>query len=72
MLLVQSLFLLFRSDVVSQVLEFLDKDTILYRLEENKKLFELQKKNWDPVIEFVNWEYGLSVKPSFSLVEGSL
>ncbi|VDN31698.1 unnamed protein product [Gongylonema pulchrum] len=59
-----------KSDLVSQVLDYLDKDTILYRLEENTKLLELQKKNWDPVIEWANWEYGLSVKPSQSLVEG--
>uniref|UniRef100_A0A915PTC5 ATP synthase mitochondrial F1 complex assembly factor 2 n=1 Tax=Setaria digitata TaxID=48799 RepID=A0A915PTC5_9BILA len=45
------------SDLLSQVLEFLDKDTILYRLEENSKLLELEKRNWDPVVQWINWEY---------------
>ncbi|KAM3718423.1 ATP synthase mitochondrial F1 complex assembly factor [Dirofilaria immitis] len=58
-----------RSDVLSQVLQFLDKDTILYRLEENNKLLELEERNWNPIVEWVNWEYGLSVKPSYSLLE---
>ncbi|MCP9263718.1 Atp synthase f1 complex assembly factor 2 [Dirofilaria immitis] len=51
--------------------KFLDKDTILYRLEENNKLLELEERNWNPIVEWVNWEYGLSVKPSYSLLEGS-
>ncbi|VDO44918.1 unnamed protein product [Onchocerca flexuosa] len=58
-----------KSDLLSQMLQFLDKDTILYRLEENSKLLELEEKNWNPIVEWVNWEYGLSVKPSYSLVE---
>uniref|UniRef100_A0A0R3S463 ATP synthase mitochondrial F1 complex assembly factor 2 n=1 Tax=Elaeophora elaphi TaxID=1147741 RepID=A0A0R3S463_9BILA len=55
--------LLKKSDLLSQVLQFLDKDTILYRLEENSKLLELEETNWNPVVEWVNWEYGLSIRP---------
>uniref|UniRef100_A0A8R1XKD8 ATP synthase mitochondrial F1 complex assembly factor 2 n=1 Tax=Onchocerca volvulus TaxID=6282 RepID=A0A8R1XKD8_ONCVO len=58
-----------KSDLLSQVLQFLDKDTILYRLEENSNLLELEEKNWNPIVEWINWEYGLSVKPSYSLIE---
>uniref|UniRef100_A0AAF5PZ68 ATP synthase mitochondrial F1 complex assembly factor 2 n=1 Tax=Wuchereria bancrofti TaxID=6293 RepID=A0AAF5PZ68_WUCBA len=58
-----------KSDLLSQVLQFLDKDTILYRLEENSNLLHLEETNWNPVVEWVNWEYGLSVKPSYSIVE---
>lgn len=52
------------------MLQFLDKDTILYRLEENASLLQLEETNWNPVVEWVNWEYGLSVRPSYSVVEG--
>ncbi|KAK6104859.1 ATP12 chaperone family protein [Brugia pahangi] len=52
-----------KSDLLSQVLQFLDKDTVLYRLEENSNLLHLEETNWNPVVEWVNWEYGLSVKP---------
>ncbi|CAG9536288.1 unnamed protein product [Cercopithifilaria johnstoni] len=58
-----------KSHILSQVLQFLDKDTILYRLEENSNLLELEETNWNPVVEWVNLEYGLSVRPSYSLVE---
>ncbi|EFO22807.2 hypothetical protein LOAG_05675 [Loa loa] len=58
-----------KSDLLSQVLQFLDKDTVLYRLVENSNLLELEEANWNPVVEWVNWEYGLSAKPSYSLVE---
>ncbi|KAK6104858.1 ATP12 chaperone family protein [Brugia pahangi] len=58
-----------KSDLLSQVLQFLDKDTVLYRLEENSNLLHLEETNWNPVVEWVNWEYGLSVKPSYSIVE---
>ncbi|VDK73515.1 unnamed protein product [Litomosoides sigmodontis] len=53
-----------KSDVLSQVLQFLDKDTILYRLEENTNLLQLEETNWNPVVEWVNSEYGLSVRPN--------
>ncbi|KAL3995497.1 ATP12 chaperone family protein [Acanthocheilonema viteae] len=58
-----------KSDLMSQVLQFLDKDTILYRLEENTNLLELEETNWNPVVEWVNWKYSLSVRPTYSLVE---
>ncbi|VDN02354.1 unnamed protein product [Thelazia callipaeda] len=58
-----------KSDLISQILEFLEKDTVLYRLENNKNILELQKNRWDPVVEWVNMEYGLTAKPSYSIVE---
>lgn len=57
---------------MSKILEYLDGDTILFRAGENEKLDALQRQKWDPIIEWANTEFELTLKPSYSIVDGNL
>uniref|UniRef100_A0A915C9P3 ATP synthase mitochondrial F1 complex assembly factor 2 n=1 Tax=Parascaris univalens TaxID=6257 RepID=A0A915C9P3_PARUN len=59
-----------KEDIVSKILEYLDGDTILFRTNENEKLAAIQEQKWDPIVEWANAEFELTLKPSYSIVEG--
>uniref|UniRef100_F1LBQ8 ATP synthase F1 complex assembly factor 2 n=1 Tax=Ascaris suum TaxID=6253 RepID=F1LBQ8_ASCSU len=61
-----------KEDIVSKILEYLDGDTILFRAGENEKLDALQRQKWDPIIEWANTEFELTLKPSYSIVDGPI
>ncbi|KAI0241392.1 ATP synthase mitochondrial F1 complex assembly factor 2 [Lamellibrachia satsuma] len=58
-----------RSDdtVINGILEFLDTDTICYHSDVPTELAELQKQEWDPLIEWVGNRYGVRIKPTTGL-----
>uniref|UniRef100_A0A914RFZ7 Uncharacterized protein n=1 Tax=Parascaris equorum TaxID=6256 RepID=A0A914RFZ7_PAREQ len=43
---------------------------ILFRANENEKLAAIQGQKWDPIVEWANAEFELTLKPSYSIVEG--
>ncbi|XP_013791253.1 ATP synthase mitochondrial F1 complex assembly factor 2-like [Limulus polyphemus] len=53
---------------VSEVLEFLDTDTLCYRVNEPAELEQLQKEKWDPVISWFQQRYQVEMKVSDSLL----
>ncbi|XP_055381971.1 ATP synthase mitochondrial F1 complex assembly factor 2 [Condylostylus longicornis] len=46
-----------KSDMVNYCLNFLSSDTVLFQSEDEKDLKKLQKKEWDPIIEWFNKRY---------------
>jgi len=53
---------------VSHVLEFLSSDTICFYADEPEELVQLQKKEWQPVIDWFDKKYCVSIEPSSHLV----
>ncbi|MEC8099620.1 MAG: ATP12 family protein [Pseudomonadota bacterium] len=53
---------------IEKMIGFLDTDLLCYRADLNTKLELIQKKKWDPLIDFVANNYGLSFKVSNSVM----
>nr|XP_022314268.1 ATP synthase mitochondrial F1 complex assembly factor 2-like [Crassostrea virginica] len=57
-----------REDIVRGVLHFLETDTILYRTTEPTEFFEVQKKEWDPILEWLRSSYQVELNSTTSLM----
>jgi ATP synthase F1 complex assembly factor 2 len=57
---------------VDSLLKHLETDTILYRQGEPESLVAMQRKEWDPVLEWFNGRFGTDVQASLSLQPPSL
>lgn len=53
---------------VSHILEYLSSDSICFYADEPDELVNLQKKKWQPVLQWFNKNYGVSVEPSHGLL----
>lgn len=56
-----------KTDMVNYMLNFLPTDTVLFQSEEEKDLFELQKNEWDPVIEWFNKRFDTNVQKTHTI-----
>ncbi|VDD97069.1 unnamed protein product [Enterobius vermicularis] len=62
-------FLYYREDVIKNVMNYLETDTVLYRSEENDKLKSLQEAHWDPVIAWASERHRINLRPSYNVAE---
>lgn len=53
---------------VLHILEYLSSDSICFYADEPDELVNLQKKKWQPVLQWFNKNYGVSVEPSHGLL----
>jgi ATP synthase F1 complex assembly factor 2 len=51
-----------KETLINGMLELLDTDTICYRLEEPTALHDLQKKEWDPLLDWLRGRYGVQLE----------
>ncbi|KAM4632363.1 ATP synthase mitochondrial F1 complex assembly factor 2 isoform 1-T2 [Discoglossus pictus] len=56
-----------KRDLISAALKFLETDTVCYRVEEPSGLVELQRNEWDPVIDWVEKRYNVVIGSSTSI-----
>nr|XP_008251893.2 ATP synthase mitochondrial F1 complex assembly factor 2 isoform X3 [Oryctolagus cuniculus]XP_051685608.1 ATP synthase mitochondrial F1 complex assembly factor 2 isoform X2 [Oryctolagus cuniculus] len=61
-----------KDQLIQAAIKFLDTDTICYRVEEPETLVELQKNEWDPVIEWAENRYGVEIGSSTSIMGPSI
>ncbi|XP_034297411.1 ATP synthase mitochondrial F1 complex assembly factor 2 [Pantherophis guttatus] len=57
-----------KDQLIQAALKFLETDTICYRVEEPPALVELQKNEWDPVIEWAEKRYNVVIGSSTSIM----
>ncbi|KAL7869023.1 hypothetical protein AOLI_G00130110 [Acnodon oligacanthus] len=57
-----------KDQIISAALKFLDTDTVCYRVEEPPGLVELQKNEWDPVLDWIEKRYNVVIGSSFSIM----
>ncbi|XP_026544053.1 ATP synthase mitochondrial F1 complex assembly factor 2 isoform X1 [Notechis scutatus] len=61
-----------KDQLIQAALKFLETDTICYRVEEPPALVELQKNEWDPVIEWAEKRYNVVIGSSTSIMGPTL
>ncbi|XP_062967046.1 ATP synthase mitochondrial F1 complex assembly factor 2 isoform X2 [Cynocephalus volans] len=61
-----------KDQLIRATVKFLDTDTICYRVEEPETLVELQKNEWDPIIEWAEKRYGVDIGSSTSIMGPSI
>ncbi|XP_008564449.1 PREDICTED: ATP synthase mitochondrial F1 complex assembly factor 2 isoform X2 [Galeopterus variegatus] len=61
-----------KDQLIRATVKFLDTDTICYRVEEPETLVELQKNEWDPIIEWAEKRYGVEIGSSTSIMGPSV
>lgn len=49
-------------DLVNYMLDYLPTDTIIYQSEKDDELYNMQLKEWDPVIEWFNKRYSVDMQ----------
>ncbi|XP_061191192.1 ATP synthase mitochondrial F1 complex assembly factor 2-like [Saccostrea echinata] len=57
-----------REDIIRGGLHFLETDTILYRTTEPPEFLELQRREWDPVMEWLRSSYQVELESTTSLM----
>ncbi|XP_060794925.1 ATP synthase mitochondrial F1 complex assembly factor 2 [Neoarius graeffei] len=57
-----------KDQMISAALKFLETDTICYRVEDPPGLVELQKNEWDPVMDWIEKRYNVVIGSSFSIM----
>ncbi|KAG9267679.1 ATP synthase mitochondrial F1 complex assembly factor 2 [Astyanax mexicanus] len=57
-----------KDQIISAALKFLETDTVCYRVEEPPGLVELQKNEWDPVLEWIEKRYNVVIGSSYSIM----
>lgn len=57
-----------KDQLIRAAVKFLDTDTICYRVEEPETLVELQKNEWDPIIEWAEKRYDVEIGSSTSIM----
>ncbi|CAG0879530.1 unnamed protein product [Darwinula stevensoni] len=53
-----------KEDLIGSILSYLETDTILFHSEEPEELLELQKKEWDPIIQWFQEKFCSSIESS--------
>ncbi|XP_054992905.1 ATP synthase mitochondrial F1 complex assembly factor 2 isoform X3 [Sorex araneus] len=61
-----------KEQLIRAAVKFLDTDTICYRVEEPETLVELQKNEWDPIIEWAEKRYSVEIGSSTSIMGPSI
>lgn len=61
-----------KDQLIRAAVKFLDTDTICYRVEEPETLVELQKNEWDPILEWAEKRYGVEIGSSTSILGPSI
>ncbi|XP_042293759.1 ATP synthase mitochondrial F1 complex assembly factor 2 [Sceloporus undulatus] len=61
-----------KDQIIRAAVKFLETDTICYRVEEPPALVELQKNEWDPVIEWAEKRYNVVIGSSTSIMGPSI
>ncbi|KAL4240949.1 ATP synthase mitochondrial F1 complex assembly factor 2 [Mactra antiquata] len=56
-----------RDNLISSIIHFMETDTVSYRLSEPESLVELQNKEWDPIIHWIEDRYEIDV-PVFTSI----
>ncbi|XP_051925243.1 ATP synthase mitochondrial F1 complex assembly factor 2 [Hippocampus zosterae] len=54
--------------MISAALKFLETDTVCYRVEEPYGLVDLQKNEWDPVLQWIENRYDVTIGSSSSIM----
>ncbi|XP_056286041.1 ATP synthase mitochondrial F1 complex assembly factor 2 [Pseudoliparis swirei] len=57
-----------KEQMISAALKFLETDTVCYRVDEPHGLVELQKKEWDPVLHWMENRYNVTIGSSSSIL----
>ncbi|MCI4384219.1 hypothetical protein PGIGA_G00036140 [Pangasianodon gigas] len=57
-----------KEQMISAALKFLETDTICYRVEDPPGLVELQKNEWDPVMDWIEKRYNVVIGSSSSIM----
>ncbi|KAI5623166.1 ATP synthase mitochondrial F1 complex assembly factor 2 [Silurus asotus] len=57
-----------KDQMISAALKFLDTDTICYRVEDPPRLVELQKNEWDPVMDWIEKRYNVVIGSSTNIM----
>ncbi|TSK14652.1 ATP synthase mitochondrial F1 complex assembly factor 2 [Bagarius yarrelli] len=57
-----------KDQMISAALKFLETDTICYRVEDPPGLVELQKNEWDPVMDWIEKRYNVVIGSSSSIM----
>ncbi|XP_032781806.2 ATP synthase mitochondrial F1 complex assembly factor 2 [Daphnia magna] len=63
---------LLKQDIISHILTYLENDTLLCREEGNLEWSSEQTKKWDPLVEWFNKRYGVTVEPSSAITGPNL
>ncbi|XP_053132713.1 ATP synthase mitochondrial F1 complex assembly factor 2 isoform X2 [Hemicordylus capensis] len=61
-----------KDQLIRAAVKFLETDTICYRVEEPPALVELQKNEWDPIIEWAEKRYDVVIGSSTSIMGPSI
>lgn len=61
-----------KEDMVSDILEFLESDTLCYRMEEPDDLVILQKEKWDPLLRWYEERFGVRLEAKSDLTVSKL
>lgn len=61
-----------KDQLIQAAVKFLETDTICYRVEEPPALVELQKNEWDPVIDWAERRYDVVIGSSTSIMGPSI
>ncbi|KAK2103436.1 ATP synthase mitochondrial F1 complex assembly factor 2 [Saguinus oedipus] len=61
-----------KDQLIRAAVKFLDTDTICYRVEEPETFMELQRNEWDPIIEWAEKRYGTEISFSTSIMGPSI
>jgi len=56
-----------RETKINAILQFLDTDTVCYRMEEPPELLVFQKEQWDPLLDWVKERYGIEMEATTGL-----
>lgn len=57
-----------KDQMINAALKFLETDTVCYRVDEPLALVELQKNEWDPVLEWIENRYNVTIGSSSSIL----
>lgn len=57
-----------RDQMINAALKFLETDTVCYRVDEPYGLVELQKNEWDPVLQWIENRYDVTIGSSSSIL----
>ncbi|XP_028912234.1 ATP synthase mitochondrial F1 complex assembly factor 2 isoform X1 [Ornithorhynchus anatinus] len=61
-----------KDQLIRAAVKFLDTDTVCYRVEEPETLVELQKNEWDPIVEWAEKRYNVQIGSSTSILGPSI
>ncbi|KAJ8413675.1 hypothetical protein AAFF_G00081820 [Aldrovandia affinis] len=54
--------------IIRGALKFLETDTVCYRVEDPPEMVELQKNEWDPVLDWIEKRYNVAIGSSYNIL----